>query len=208
MTQDIKGRATAANVTRVTCAAAWSVNILVGMGVLLTACDAGNVTDPTVGSRGGPLIPSANHSPWGTGFWEVDLDGLLHENGWTRIVRWPSGGQAILGDWRVKTVPGSLGGRAVQLENPPVDPQDARAIRWDFSPSPPSAPPLDILTHLWIPPATTRARVGVAWFIQEPDATGRLNAFALVRNELFDNGFAIVRYYDNDFAAIWDGTRK
>jgi len=179
--------------------------IAVTVALLLTACDLGDVTDHRAASDGAPLISSVSQTSFATGFEQYPLGQLLHEADWTRIQRWPSGGTPILGDWRVKSVPGSLNGRAVQLENPPATDQDERAIQWDAPPI--LQPPLDIVTHLWIPPAANHPRVGVAWFIQQPDETGRLNGFALVRNALgsVNNGFFIVRYFDNFASGIWFG---
>jgi hypothetical protein len=217
MAQDLEGRPTSGTVRRVTRGPERSAKVSVGCGkgfavtmaLLLTGCALGDVT----GSREGlPHVPTFSHTPFATGFWQYPLNQLLHEADWTRIAWWSSGGHPILRDWRVKSVPGSLGGRAVQLENPPLD-AHYQAIRWDALPT--LGPPLDILTHLWIPPATNHPRVGIAWFIGEPDATGRLKSYALVRNPFgsVDNGFSIVRFYNevttgNPVAGYWPATQN
>ncbi len=175
------------------------------LALLFTGC--GDVTEPRVPSGSGAPTPTFSHIAYGNGFFDYPSGALLHDHGWTRIQRW--GVPPILGDWRVKdSVSGSLGGRAVQLENPPVNVSDVRAIRWDTL-SATLGPPLDILAHLWIPPTTKHAKVGVAWFMQEPDAPGQLS-FALVRNVLDnDDGFYLVRYYNNNTSSgVWFGTTK
>lgn len=175
------------------------------LGLLLAAC--GDVTEPSVRAP----TPTFSHSAYGNDFFQYPWGVLLHDHGWTRIQRWwPWEVPPILGVWRIRdTVSGALAGRAVQLESPPVDVWDVRAIRWDTL-SASLGPPLDILAHFWIPPLTKRPKVGVAWFMQDPDETGQLRSFALVRNMLdADDGFNVVRYYNNNTSTgIWMGTKK
>jgi hypothetical protein len=45
----------------------------------------------------------------------------------------------------------------------------------------------------------------VAWFIQDPDSTGALNAMALVRNYTVEDGFALFRMVANTQTGIWFG---
>lgn len=101
------------------------------LALLLTGC--GDVTEPRVPSGSGAPTPTFSHIAYGNGFFDYPSGALLHDQGWTRIQRWwPWDVPPILGDWRIRdSVSGSLGGRAVQLENPPVDVYEVRAIRWD-----------------------------------------------------------------------------
>ena len=127
---------------------------------------------------------------YGVRFFEYSENEDLRSADWTAIVRHPS--EPILGDWCARNVTGALGGLAAVLSDPPTETWDLRALRWDALPS--LAPPMEILTRFWLPtssaPSSETARIGVAWFIQDPDSTGALNAMALVRNYMVEDGFS------------------
>ena len=138
-------------------------------------------------------------------FFEYSENEDLRSADWTAIVRHP--GAPILGDWRARSVAGAFSGVAAVLTDPPTEEGDRRALRWDSLPS--LGPPVEILTRFWLPPSSPpsseNARIGVAWFIQDPDSTGKLNAMALVRNFNVEDGFAVFRMVANTVTGVWTG---
>lgn len=180
------------------------------LALVYVACDA-QPTELELESPDPTDHPSAGVVEVGENQFAVDFNAYeanqrLWEADWTRIARrWPMDSEPVLGDWRAQDTELSFAGRVAALLDPPLGGRHRIALQWDELPI--LEPPLEILTQLWLPPAENHPRVGIAWFIQEPDETGMLNGFALVRNALgsVNNGFFMTRLHENTRAGTGSG---
>lgn len=163
--------------------------------------------DPT--DRPSAGVVQVGENQFAVDFGAYEADQRLYRADWTRIARRSSNDPApILGDWRAQDDELSFAGRVAAILDPPLSGRHHIALQWDALPI--VEPPLEILTQLWLPPVENHPRVGIAWFIQEPDGTGRLNGWALVRNSLGwpTTGFYLARLYINSGRITWSVTRN
>lgn len=121
--------------------------IAIGLVCLITGCD---LAEPTRESSANSVLPASLllQDQYAVDFRAFVENEDLTVSGWTPFVRFAD--IPRYGDWRARTVPGSLTGIAAVLTDPPVSSSDRRALRWDQTAS--ATAPIEILAHLWVPP--------------------------------------------------------